>query len=255
MEQTATEFIRQIYNSGRVQTESGLDVPLHSAIDPEESEFIARLIQAHNCKTAIEIGCAYGLSSLRIAASVLSNSPEAKLTIIDPHQQTQWQNTGVANLRRAGFSHFELIEKPSEFALPALLEDGRQFDFAFIDGWHTFDHTLLDFFYLNRMLKTGGVLVFDDVTYPSVNRCIRYIRQYPCYRPAGTVEALYSVKRSVLMSVKRALSPLARLMPYRQHWFEQSLLMPDQSIGLKARMAAFVKTAEDERPFDWYSHF
>lgn len=250
-----TELIDTIYRSGRVKTEAGIELPLHSAIDPEESAFIAKLIAEHGCSRAIEIGCAYGLSSLRIAGSVLSNSPEATLTIIDPYQQSQWKNTGVANLLRAGFAQFELIEKTSETALPALLEQGRQFDFALIDGWHTFDHTLLDFFYLNRMLKVGGVLVFDDVTYPSVNRCIRYIRQYPCYQPAGIVEARYSFKRSVLMSVKWALSPLARLIPYKQHWFEPSLLKPDQSIGLKARMAAFVKTAEDERPFDWYRHF
>jgi predicted O-methyltransferase YrrM len=47
-----------------------------------------------------------------------------------------------------------------------LLERNEKFDLAFIDGWHTFDHTLLDAFLSYRMLNIGGLLIIDDVQMP-----------------------------------------------------------------------------------------
>ena len=74
---------------------------------------------------------------------------------------------------RAGFRFFELIEQPSEIVLPALLSAGKSYDMALIDGLHTADQTLLDFYYLDRMLRSGGILVIDDVAARAVNKPIR----------------------------------------------------------------------------------
>ena len=38
----------------------------------------------------------------------------------------------------------------------------KPFDFIFIDGWHTFDYTLVDMFYADRLLRIGGYLLIDD---------------------------------------------------------------------------------------------
>jgi hypothetical protein len=76
----------------------------------------------------------------------LSGQGSGRHTILDPGQYSDFHGVGIANLKRAGFDFFELIEKP------ALLAEGRKFQFALIDGWHTFDHTLLDLFYVNRLL-------------------------------------------------------------------------------------------------------
>ena len=45
-----------------------------------------------------------------------------------------------------------LIEKKSYEAMPELLKKGEEnYDFIFIDGWHTFDYTLVDFFYSDKL--------------------------------------------------------------------------------------------------------
>ena len=49
----------------------------------------------------------------------------------------------------------------SYIALPKLLEKYKYnyFDFIFIDGFHTFDYTLVDFFFSNLLLKINGIIV------------------------------------------------------------------------------------------------
>jgi len=42
------------------------------------------------------------------------------------------------------------------------------------DRWHTFDHTLVDFFFIDRMLDVGG-MISDDVGYPSICRLCHFI--------------------------------------------------------------------------------
>ena len=82
-------------------------------------------------------------------------------------------------MEKSNFRNFTFHERKSEYILPKLAEEGNKFDFAFIDGWHTFDHTLIDFFYLNRMLDIGGILVIDDVGMPAINKLSRFIHTYP----------------------------------------------------------------------------
>jgi predicted O-methyltransferase YrrM len=93
-------------------------------------------------------------------------------------------------LEEAGIRFFNLVEIKSEFALPRILEQGEgSFDFIFIDGWHTFDHTLLDCFYATRLLRVGGYLAIDDVIFPAVRRVVDFVLNYPCYelfRSLGT---------------------------------------------------------------------
>jgi predicted O-methyltransferase YrrM len=72
------------------------------------------------------------------------------------------------NLRRAGFEDLiTFYPEPSYRCLPRLEASQETFDFAFVDGMHTFDYVFTDFFYIDKMLPVGGVIVFDDVYYPS----------------------------------------------------------------------------------------
>jgi len=69
-------------------------------------------------------------------------------TIIDAFQSTYFNNIGVGNLKKANLNIYDLIEAYTEIALPQLLSDVKKYDFCFIDGNHTFDRVLVDFFIL-----------------------------------------------------------------------------------------------------------
>lgn len=247
------ELIREIFEAQQVTDEHDNVYPLHSAISRAEGEFLYSLIQQNDVQRALEIGCAFGISSLYIC-SALSQKQSAKHVIIDPYQMsTPWYGVGISNLKRAGFSFFELIQEPSEIALPALLKSEQHFDFAFIDGWHTFDHALVDFFYINRLLEVPGIVVFDDVDYPQLKKLVRYVSNYPCYELLGTLPNYYRLRDSIALKV----SALLNRMPQRltRQLLIDNAFRPDISLGLNTSIVALKKTEPDDRNWDWYAPF
>lgn len=254
---TAQELLDEIFKTKTVTDEKGNKYKLHSNIDEAEGEFIKKIIKENRFIKTIEIGCAYGISSLYICLA-LSHSKKSHHTIIDPFQSTDWKNIGKFNLERAGINFFEIIEKPSEIVLPQLLSKGERYDFAFIDGWHTFDHTLVDFFYLNKLIKVGGVIVIDDVGFKSINKLMRYILNYPSYKLIGNVEEKVSTRRKLFdFLVKSPFRIISKLFPERIKYelFASKVVKSDKILKLNSSMIAIKKIREDERTWSWFKDF
>ena len=76
---------------------------------------------------------------------------DVSLMSIDPYQKdkNQWNSMGLKLIKKLELDerHHYIPEK-SYISMPKLLSTyGEEyFDFIFIDGWHTFDYTLIDFF-------------------------------------------------------------------------------------------------------------
>lgn len=253
----ARELLDEIFKTQKVTDQSGNEFKLNSNLDEKEGEFLKNIIHDTKPSRTIEVGCAFGISSLYIC-SELGKSQHPSHTIIDPYQSTEWKNIGIENLKRANINFFELIEKPSEIALPQLLSEGRVFDFAFIDGWHTFDHTLIDFFYLNRMITVGGVIVIDDVGMPGVNKLMRYLLNYPGYEMIGNVEIGVTVQRNLFdLIIKSPFTLFSKILPKKIKYeiFASKIIKSDRKLKLKSSMIALKKTKEDNRPWNWFEEF
>lgn len=242
-------LIEEIFNSREVTTPDGEKIALHSSVDLDEGNLILDVIRHdETIKKTLEVGCAYGLSSLFIAEG-LKNRSSSHHTIIDPFQSSDWKNIGVNNLKKVGFDRFTLIEEKSEFALPRLAsEEEARYDLVFIDGFHTFDHTLLDCFYATRLLRVGGYLIVDDVGFPAIRRVVDYLSLYPCYSffKAVSNKKGVSLKRS-LANTGVSLIPKA----IREKILNKSLL--HRINNTPQDMVALKKTAQDERPWNWFS--
>lgn len=162
------------------------EIKIHSAIKKEEGENIQKIIKKYNLNNCLEIGMAYGISAFYI----LSSKKDIKLTSIDPYQkdEKQWNSMGIKLLQYVKLNkRHNLIEELSYIGLPKLLNKNKSYDFIFIDGWHTFDYTLLDFFYADKLLKLGGIIVIDDVLHKGVNKCIKYVEtNYKNYKKIET---------------------------------------------------------------------
>lgn len=231
---------------------------LQSAISPEEGAFLHRLVSSRAIHSSVEVGCGFGLSSAHICAA-LQARPGARHLMLDPYQTSDFSGVGVGLLRRIGADCFQLIEKPSEIALPELLAAGEQFDFCFIDGLHTFDQTLLDFYYLNRMLKVGGIMAIDDVNHPAVNKAVKYFYTYPCYRLIGSA-GQRGARRKLVNAAKGLLGallyPAIRLCgeTFSHEFLDSTLIRPEVRRALDTcTMVAFEKTTEDNgRDTNWF---
>lgn len=225
--------LADILKSRKVTDSEGESRPLHSGVRKETGLFLQKVIRENDYRSVLEVGFAHGISALYIGEE-LKGRDGARHLIIDPAQSKGWKNTGVENLKRAGFS-FELVEKGSEIALPALLETGERFDLGFIDGWHTFDHALLDFFYLSRLVRVGGMIVLDDADFPSVSKVAAYVSQYPCFE-----------------LVLPELGAVARVRNRAKGWLRRPFTRDEK---IFPRVVGFRKIAEDERGWDWYRGF
>lgn len=243
-------LIDKIFSTNLIQDEYGNSFKLAGSIDSAEGNYIYKLINENkNIIKTLEIGCGYGISSLYIC-SALQYRENATHTIIDPYQYTDYNGIGIANLKRINCNYFNLINEPSEFVLPELAKTrAGSFDFILIDGWHSFDHTLLDLFYSNLLLKIGGYLVIDDCRLPSVAPAVTYFSKYPAYK-------IFSEASNTNLSFKEKFSRrVSKIIPAA---ITRNIL-PSVMSGLLNRtrfssMITLMKLNHDQRDSRWHTY-
>lgn len=248
--------LERILQTRQVETTEGQRLPLEgSEVPDEEGRWLQELVEELRPAVSLEVGLAYGISAMFICEA-LAQQARARHLIIDPYQETSWQAIGLTNLRRAGYGEFiEFYPLPSHQALPQLEARGVTIDFAFVDGWHTFDHGLVDFFYLDRMLRVGGVVVLDDTDcYPGLRKLCRFIvknRAYSVYRCSSPP------RRRKPTFKHQAFERLARASGTVRRLARPEALEPDGTLGLapEARCIAFQKEADDARRWDFHQEF
>jgi predicted O-methyltransferase YrrM len=246
--------LSEMLNTGTTKTADGAGtVKLHSAISKSEGQLLQKLVRKIDPTISLEVGLAYGVSALFICEA-LNVRKGTQHIAVDPNQHggswgDSWEGIGIANLHRAGYGDIvRLIESPSYRALSELERSGQQVDFAFIDGWHTFDFALVDFFFIDRMLKVGGVVAFDDANWPAIRKVCRFVKTNMKYSVIGVdgPEPTPSLKR-------RLLERFLGNEPFRR--FVRPDIVTDQKIGLAGSCIAFRKDAVDKRRWDHFVDF
>jgi predicted O-methyltransferase YrrM len=165
---------------------AGESMPLSAYIWPTYAECLYEMVRRERPAVVVEVGMAFGVSSLAILTALRENG-QGKLISIDPMQTSYWKGCGRAAIARAGLGDMhELMEDYDYNALPRLLASGLKCDLAYIDGWHTFDYTFLDWWYLDKMLAVNGVVGFNDCSWPAVDKVIHFVLSHRKYREIDT---------------------------------------------------------------------
>jgi hypothetical protein len=195
---------------------------------------------------------AYGVSSLFICEALAMLPHEATHIVMDPLQGRQWRNIGLRNLRAAGYSdRISFFEEPSEYCLPRLVQQGTRVQFALVDGIHTFDQCALEFYYIDRLLPVGGVIVFDDVRWRAVRRALRYVLSHGTYKVKDHTGAPLANRTTVYGRVRRAVGRVEAA----RRLLNRDLLVPDWELGITGSCVALQKVSEqsptygDDRSF------
>ena len=187
---------------------------------PWEGDLIHFLISRNRYSQCLETG--FGTGSTALYMLHASDRWGGRVTSID-WSADNFNHIGKEIMSRSKMSErHTLIEEPSLGPMARLLLDGAAFDFVFIDGWKTFDYLAYEVFIINRLLRTGGCLMFDDTYLPAVQKIISMlVRHYGYqeidYRQHGQPVAL----RLFQMLTTRRLSR-----PYRA--FKKTMDVADQ---------------------------
>jgi len=245
----------EIFKTGLVTSVDGRESIGVGAGTPREiCEYLKQLVIETRAKMTLEVGLGFGLATLSICEGLQETGGEGHVAI-DANQASQWQNIGIENVKRAGFEDLvELREKPSHVALPELAAEGLRVDFAYIDGWDTFDHALVDFFYVDRMLNDGGVVAVDDCFIPGAHAVCRYIATNRAYRVRSVCECGAPRRASLLTRLLKRVA--ARSVGVRRA-LKPAIYQPDEELGftLSTRCIAFEKLAEEAQLRDAHVEF
>jgi predicted O-methyltransferase YrrM len=221
---------------------------IHSHTPEDQCEFLQKIIRNNHLKTSIEIGFAYGTSTLAICEAIKENGG-TKHVVVDKFENSHWDGSGLQLANEAGYHSFlDFREDFCYLVLPTLVQKGCKFDFAYIDSVKEFDWILNNFFYLDKLLVPGGIIVLDDVIYPGVRKVARFINRLPHY------EVLDQHPENTI-GIKHNVSRILNYIPFKEKIFRSDLLNSDHSFGINSRCVAFRKVEEDCRSWDWFIDF
>ncbi len=147
------------------------------AIHPREGEALSDWVARERAASSIEVGFGYGISTLFVLRGLLSNGSSAPFRhlTIDPNQIQGFSSIGLQLVEEAGLrDHLDFHDDRSEFVLPRLVTEERQFDFAFVDGNHRFDWVFVDLMFLGRLVRGGSVIFLDDYQLPAVKKAVAF---------------------------------------------------------------------------------
>jgi predicted O-methyltransferase YrrM len=169
----------------RNEPQAGADGQLHpidcaTRISAPQGMWLYDLCLSAKPKATLEIGMAYGFSTMYILAALARNRA-GHHTAIDPFQNAYWHGIGLTHARThapAGGNNggFRFIEDRSDRVAADLARANAAFDLIYIDGNHRFDDVLTDFYLYAPLCAIGGHIVFDDVRMPSIRTVISFVR-------------------------------------------------------------------------------
>ncbi|MGE5105635.1 MAG: class I SAM-dependent methyltransferase [Betaproteobacteria bacterium] len=157
------------------------------ALPAADADILRDILVAHGAHVVIEVGLAYGSSALAIGEALcLTGGTEASHIVIDPFQATAYDNVGWDALNAADLAaQTTFIGEASSIALARLVGHGFTADAAFIDGSHRFHEVFVDLYFLRKLVRPGGLIILDDVAWPSVATALRYFDLNLEWRPVS----------------------------------------------------------------------
>jgi predicted O-methyltransferase YrrM len=244
--------LQRILTTGTTTDAAGRVHRVDDAVSAAEAAVLAHLVRRLDARVTLETGTAFGVSALAICtalAALPATTPPRSHYGIDPVQTAQYGSAALAALERADLAgYFTLLEGPSHLELPALLAAGVQLDFAFIDGWHTFDYKLLDFFYIDKMLRPGGIVALHDYQWESTQKVVRFALTHRRYVFRAAHKKLLP-RADTLLHLARVLKAVA----LRRG--KKALLYNLRGLQGAPNMAILTKHEQYEPNYDFFESF
>ncbi len=183
LEMPDNTVLREALVDGTVTHPDGHKLKVVANVNPNCCSALHDIVRDRKPQLVVEIGMAYGVSTLAILSALEANG-QGRLISIDPY--IGWPTgrlVALNQVERAGLSErHEHWHECSYLGLARLMEKSLLADFVYIDGNHNFDYAFTDFFLSDKLIAPGGLIGFNDVGWRSVFRVIRFLQKYRRYR-------------------------------------------------------------------------
>jgi predicted O-methyltransferase YrrM len=242
------KILENIFETRKFKNSKNEIIEIHSETGREQCLFLQDLVKKNKFKKSLEVGFAYGTSTVAITEAVVEN--DGRHLVIDKFQNNGWSGNGLDLVNQAGLSDkIDFFEEFCYDILPSLFKEGRIFDFVYIDSTKQFDWLLVNFFYVDKMLEINGIIVFDDGTFPGIRKLLRYISQFPNYKVHSHFPAHYESPKS------RKVELLKKLLGQPENILKEEIMNTDFDLGVNSPVIALQKIDSDKRNWDWHVNF
>ena len=202
---SADAVLSEALTHGFVQHPEGHRLDVKANISVPNSAALDRFVRMRKPRQVIEIGMAYGVSTLTILAAMEANGCGALISI-DPY--VGWptgRRVALHQVARAGVSHRHSHHyAASHEVLPCLLKEMYRPELIYIDGNHDFEYVFTDYFLSDKLLPIGGVMAFNDAGWTTVHRVIRFLMGTRRYRELDVgLPKVYRSRNPVFSLIKR----------------------------------------------------
>jgi predicted O-methyltransferase YrrM len=132
----------------------------------KQARIITEFIQENNISSILELGFFHGVSTCYMAAA-LDEIGGGSLVTIDLLSAKKRQPNIEILLEKCGYLDMvEFYYEPASYnwRLMKLIEENHTtFDLCYLDGGHDWYNTGLAFFLVDKLLRPGGWIIFDDL--------------------------------------------------------------------------------------------
>lgn len=247
------ETLKEIFATGTVETTPAGDrVVLNSNTSEEQGLFLQKLYDQIKPAMSLEVGLALGISTLFILEKCRENNGRDKCHIvIEPFS---WGGIAEHNITKEGLEKYvDIRNELSDVVIPSMYLNKQRIQFAYVDTSKVFDTVIQDFYFIDKILDVGGVVVFDDATTGGINVVMRFIHSLPHYKVVDKFEAV-AVSNSYKLGAWM-FEKLLALIPFKAKFLPYYFLKTSRQLGLNYRCIAFKKIAPDTRNWDWDKPF
>jgi len=135
---------------------------------PPQAQIICNKILESGAKDILELGIMHGVSTCYMAETLEQSGRDWSITTLDMESALTNKPNVEELLDTLGLRervNVRLDPRSYTWQLMKMLQEDQtpRFDFCYLDGAHNWDVDGFSFFLVDRLLKPGGWIVFDDI--------------------------------------------------------------------------------------------
>lgn len=137
------------------------DIAQKSSVSARKGQFLFRLVSDLKPQTILELGTAFGISTLYLASA----APDSRIITIEGCIDSA--HVAQENFEKTGMKNISVLMGSFEEKLPLAFQEMPSPDLIFIDGNHKKEATLNYFQEFLQHIHSESVLIFDDIHWSS----------------------------------------------------------------------------------------